>query len=48
MKTERIQIRVTPEQKDQLRRLAEADNRTVSNYIMALINEKLTEKRFVN
>ena len=45
MKTERVQIRVTPEQKDQLRRLAEADNRTVSNYIMSVINEKLTENK---
>ena len=45
MKTERVQIRVTPEQKDQLRRLAEADNRTVSNYIMAVINDKLTENK---
>lgn len=45
MKTERIQIRVTPEQKDQLRRLAEEDNRTVSNYILAVINDKLTENK---
>ena len=45
MKTERIQIRVTPEQKDQLRKLAEADNRTVSNYILAVINEKMTEDK---
>ena len=41
MKTERLQIRISPELKQQLQRLAEAENRTVSNYIEHLIREKL-------
>lgn len=40
-KTERLQIRISPELKQQLQRLAEAENRTVSNYIENLIREKL-------
>ncbi len=42
-KTERIQIRISPELKQQLQRLAEAENRTVSNYIENLIREKLAQ-----
>ena len=40
-KTERLQIRISPEFKTALQRLAEAENRTVSNYIENLIREKL-------
>ena len=36
-KTERLQIRISPELKAQLQQLAEADGRTVSNYIEQLI-----------
>lgn len=40
-KTERLQIRVTPELKAQLQAAASAEGRTVSNYIEHLIREKL-------
>ena len=40
-KTERLQIRITPEMKEQLQELAEAENRTVSNYIENLIKREL-------
>ena len=40
-KTDRIQIRITPELKEQLQKLAEAENRTVSNYIENLIIREL-------
>jgi predicted DNA-binding protein len=40
-KTERLNIRISPELKEQLQRLAEAEGRTVSNYIETLIREKL-------
>lgn len=36
-KTERIQIRVTPELKAQLQAAAEAENRTLTNYIENLL-----------
>lgn len=36
-KTERIQIRVTPEFKAQLQAAAEAENRTLTNYIENLL-----------
>lgn len=42
-KTDRIQIRVTPEMKEQLQKLAEAENRTVSNYIESLILRELNK-----
>lgn len=41
MKTERLQIRISPELKQQLQRLAEAENRTVSNYIEHLIRAEI-------
>lgn len=44
MKTERLQIRISPELKSALQRLAEAENRTVSNYIENLIREKLNRQ----
>lgn len=36
LKTERLQIKVTKEQKEQIRWLAELDNRSISNYILNL------------
>lgn len=43
-KTERLQIRISPELKEQLQQLAEADGRTVSNYIEQLIKKALESK----
>lgn len=40
-KTERLQIRISPEMKAKLQALADADNRTVSNFIECLINREL-------
>ena len=36
-KTERIYLRITPEQKAQLQKLANAENRSITNYIENLI-----------
>lgn len=44
-KTERLQIRLTPEMKEQLQALADAENRTVSNYIENLIKRELAAKK---
>lgn len=43
-KTERLQIRITPDLKEKLEALAASENRTVSNYIENLIIREL-EKR---
>ena len=43
-KTERLQIRITPELKDKLQALADAENRTISNYIENLVKREV-EKR---
>jgi predicted transcriptional regulator len=43
-KTDRIQIRISPELKSQLQKLADAENRTVSNYIENLIIRELNKK----
>ena len=43
-KTERIDIRITPELKHQLQQAADAENRTVSNYIVNLIKKDLKER----
>lgn len=43
-KTDRIQIRISPELKAKLQKLAEAENRTVSNYIENLIIRELNKK----
>lgn len=43
-KTERIDIRISPELKQQLQKAADAENRTVSNYIVNLIREDLNRK----
>lgn len=40
-KTERLYIRLTPELKEQIRVAAEAEGRSVSNYIEHLITQAL-------
>ena len=42
-KTERLQIRITPELKAQLQAKADAENRTISNYIENLIRQELAK-----
>lgn len=44
MKTERLQLRITPELKEKLQALADAENRTITNYIENLIKKEI-EKR---
>ena len=48
-KTDRLNIRISPELKEQLQALADAENRTLSNYIEQLIinavNAKETESK---
>ena len=45
-KTERIDIRISPELKEKLQAAADAENRSVSNYIVNLIQKDLsTNKR---
>lgn len=44
MKTERIHLRVTPELKSKLQDLADAENRTISNYIENLIKQEIEKK----
>lgn len=43
-KTERINIRIEPEVKEQLTRLAEEENRTVTNYIENLILREIKKR----
>lgn len=43
MKTERLQVRVTPELKTKLQKLADEDGRKISNYIRLLIEKELKE-----
>ena len=43
-KTERIDIRISPELKQQLQQAADAENRTVSNYIVNLIQKDIKER----
>lgn len=43
-KDERIYIRVTPETKEQLRQAAARENRSISNYLEALIKRELEKK----
>lgn len=45
MKTELLHIRITPELKKQLKATAEADGRTVSNYIEMLIKKDLEARK---
>lgn len=44
MKTDRIYLRVTPELKSKLQALANAENRTISNYIELLIKKEIERK----
>ena len=44
MKTERLQIRLTLELKAQLKKLADADGRNVSNYVENLIRREIENK----
>lgn len=44
-KTGCISLRLSEETKSQLKALADADNRTITNYIETLIKEKIEEKK---
>lgn len=44
-KTERLQIRIAPELKQQLQELAQADARTISNYVEQLIRAAVEQKK---
>lgn len=44
MKTERLHLRISPELKEKLQAAAEAENRTVSNYVENLLKEAVKEK----
>ena len=44
IKTERLNIRISPELKEQLQALADAEGRTVSNYVERLIMEAVEKK----
>lgn len=43
-KTERLEIRLTSELKEQLQAAAEAENRTISNYVENLIKQALEKE----
>lgn len=43
-KTEQLNIRVTPELKEQLQKAADAENRTLTNYIENLIINALKKE----
>ena len=43
-KSERLYIRLTPELKEQIQAAAEADGRSVSNYIEKLIKEAIKKE----
>lgn len=43
-KTERINLRITPELKERLQAAASAENRSISNYIEHLIKMAVEEK----
>lgn len=47
-KTERLNIRISPELKEQLQALADAENRTLSNYVEQLIINAVNAKRTEN
>ena len=42
-KTERVNLRLTPEMKDKLQKAADAENRTLTNYIENLIIKEWRE-----
>ncbi|WP_418932508.1 DUF1778 domain-containing protein [Hominenteromicrobium sp.] len=43
-KTERVNIRLTPEMKEKLQKAADAENRTLTNYIENIIINALKEE----
>ena len=43
-KTERLHIRITPELKEQLQAAADAENRTITNYVENLIKQALKKQ----
>lgn len=43
-KTERVNLRLTPEMKDKLQKAANAENRTLTNYIENIIIKVLKEE----
>ena len=43
-KTERLEIRLTAELKEQLQAAAEAENRTITNYVENLIKQALEKE----
>lgn len=43
-KTERLEIRLTPELKERLQAAAEAENRTITNYVENLIKLALEKE----
>lgn len=42
-KTERLQLRITPELKSELQRRADEDGRTLANYVEWLIRTRLSQ-----
>ena len=48
MKTERVEIRVTPEIKEKLQALASAEGQTVSAYLTDLIKRKKIKKTSIS
>ncbi len=44
-KTERLQLRVSAEMKEQLEKLAAADGRTVTNYIEQLVRREIEQHK---
>ena len=42
-KTDRLQVRLTPEQKEELKRLAAAEGRSMSDYVEMLIDHAIAE-----
>lgn len=43
-KTEVVRLRITPQLKEALRQAAQAENRTISNYIECLILRQIQQK----
>lgn len=43
-KTERLQIRIDPEQKERLKELAAAENRSMSNYVEMLVQKAIDQQ----
>lgn len=44
MKNDRLSVRMAPETKAQLKKLAESEGRTVTNYLEALIKREMESK----